>query len=146
MFWIMGFLVGKKLLLILRIIIFICVFSCMCLYCCWGVYLQCSQRATNRATSMVLKLFADYLETLQKRGMYKIVRAGHQGWSIRRGYWEDLTSSWPASWTWAIDGCLPVPLSLECTFCPPFPHYELFQGCSLERVTYCWDNLDCAHD
>lgn len=28
----------------------------------------------------------------------------------------------------------PPPLSLECTFCPSFPQWGLFQRCSLERV------------
>lgn len=72
----------KKLLLILRIIVCICVLSCMRLYSCCGIYLQCSQTAAKRATSMVIKPLADYSETLQKRRMYNIIRVG---WRVRGG-------------------------------------------------------------
>ena len=56
--------------------------------------------------------------------------------------WEDMTTHWPASWTPAVRGSShPLP-SLQYTFCPPFPQWELFQGQSLERVKCCWDHLD----
>lgn len=40
----------------------------------------------------------------------------------------------------------PDPPSLECTFCPLFPPWELFQGCGLERVRRRWDHLDCVRN
>lgn len=39
---------------ILRTIILICNFSCICLYCCCGICLQCSQRATQGAASVLM--------------------------------------------------------------------------------------------
>lgn len=38
----------KKLLIILGLLISVCVFSYMCLYCCCGICLQCSQIAKNK--------------------------------------------------------------------------------------------------
>ena len=69
----------KKLLLISRIIILICVFSCMCLYCCCRICHQGSQIAVKQATSMLLKHLTDAQGTLWRRGICDIVRAGHQG-------------------------------------------------------------------
>ena len=37
---------------------------------------------------------------------------------------------------------LPASWSLACTFYPPYPHWELFQGPSLERAVWCWDHLN----
>lgn len=44
----------------LEIIALICVFSCIHLYCCSGIYLQCSQAATKAAISKIVKPLADY--------------------------------------------------------------------------------------
>lgn len=49
------------------------------------------------------------------------------------------------SWTWVTGGSSPPPLcpqSLEHRLCPQFPPQEPLQGCTLERVTRCWDHLD----
>ena len=48
-----------KFLLILGIIL-VCIFSCMCPYCCCGICLQCSQTTAKEATSMLEKLLADH--------------------------------------------------------------------------------------
>lgn len=116
---------GKKLLLILGIIILIGVFSYTYLYCNHSICFQCSQIATKPATSMLMKPLADYSgHIVEEEGVYKTVRAGHSGWSVGGAHWEDRTSSWSMSWTWAIWGSNPPPLSLECTCCPSFLWWE----------------------
>lgn len=67
MVWIMGLLV-EKLFLILGIIILICVFSCMCLHFCSGLCVQCSQRATKGATSMLIRPFAECSGHIMEEG------------------------------------------------------------------------------
>lgn len=51
----MGLLVGKKL----SLLIFISVFSSMCLYSFWGISLHRSWTAARRATSGLVKPLAD---------------------------------------------------------------------------------------
>lgn len=47
------------------------------------------------------------------------------------GHGEDMTAGEPASCTQATGGAIP-PLFVECTLCPPFPRWELFQELALE--------------
>lgn len=68
MVWIMGLLVKKKKELIWGIIALICVFSCIYLYCCCGICLQCSQIATEGDTSTLMKPFADHPGYAAKEG------------------------------------------------------------------------------
>lgn len=46
-----------------------------------------------------------------------------------------MTTCWPISWPQAVRGYLPIPLSLECVFCPPFPQWESFSR------TQPWKNI-----
>ena len=95
---------GKKLLLILGIIIFICVFSCMCLCCCYSICLQCSQTALKRAASRLLKPPADNSgRTLQMQ----VVGASHKGRPLE----EVIERSWPP--TDPSRGSSLPPLTLE---------------------------------
>ena len=55
----MGLLV-EKVVTYLKIIIFICALSCMCLYYYYGICLQCKQIITSQATSVQVKPFADF--------------------------------------------------------------------------------------
>ena len=82
---IMGLLMGKKMLLIFGTIILLCVFSCMCLYCCYGVCFQCSQTATKPSTSMLVKPLADSPGHTEEERAHGIVRAPHEGRSIGGG-------------------------------------------------------------
>ena len=72
MVWIMGLLVEKKVtyfrnhssrlhILGIKIFrnIFICVFSCTCLYCYCGICLQCMQIAAKGVAAILVKLIAD---------------------------------------------------------------------------------------
>ena len=42
------------------------------------------------------------------------------------GHREHGTAGWPLSWTQAVGGSLPPPLSLECILCSPFPKWGPF--------------------
>lgn len=136
----MGLYVGKLLLILGFILIY--VFSCMCLYCCCGTHLQCSQIAAKQATSMLLKHLAMLSgHIVEEAGACKMVRASHEGWSVGGGNQEDVTTELdPGNWKLLI-----LSLSLECTFCPPFPQWEVFQGQSWESMC-CWDHLDRIRD
>lgn len=72
------------------IIVLTCVFSCMCLHCCCGICLYCSQIAI---TFMPVNCLLTSQGTLQKSGAYGIVR----GTECRR-----KSSRSPSSWTQAI--------------------------------------------
>lgn len=39
--------------------------------------------------------------------------------NVGGGHWEEVTTSWPKSWTMGIRGSSIPPMSLECTFCSP---------------------------
>lgn len=57
-----------------------------------------------------------------------------------------MTASWSRSWTrqWEAPRFLPWPSSVLFTW---LPHSQkLPQGCSLERVMWCWDHLGRVHD
>lgn len=83
-----GCTLGENLLLILGLLLlssfffFFRLFSCMCLYCCCGLCLQCSQLATKQATSPPMKPFTDHLRHLAEEvGVKheKILRDSHEG-------------------------------------------------------------------
>lgn len=40
---------------------------------------------------------------------------------------EDMTTGWPANWTWTIQGFSPILLPLQSTLCPPFHSQKLAQ-------------------
>ena len=62
--------------------------------------------------------------------------------SVRGGYQDNVTASWPESRIQAIRGSLPTsqPLDVHSVYC--FHSQSHGQGCSLERTTTCWDHLD----
>ena len=76
----------------------------------------------------------------------KIVRAGHQGWSVEGGHREERTARWSVSWFQAIKVSLPPLLSLQCIFSPLFLHSESLQALSLKWVMSCWDHLRCIYN
>ena len=83
--------------------------------------------------------------TLWKRRAWKILRPGHEGWSVK-GNWEGTTTSWPKGWMWAIGGFsfTPCPWNLHYAHCSHSGSH--FQRCRLEKITCCWDDLDGKHD
>lgn len=53
-------------------------------------------------------------------------------------YQEDVTSSWPKSWVWAIGSSSAPPTRGMCVL-PTFPNsWSRFQGCSFESTVCCW--------
>lgn len=85
-------LLVEKVFGILGIITLICVFSCMCPYCCHLLacaiclhvplllyLLPVQQVAAKWAISIPVKLFADHSGILQKKGTGKILRASRRG-------------------------------------------------------------------
>lgn len=110
MAWITGFLV-EKLLLSLRIIILICVSSCMCFSCCCGVCLQYSQIATKWAPPMLVKPPLDCSGHNTKEGCiygHKSQSWGLEGW-VRTG--RRHSHSWLESLTQTIGDSLPTACS-----------------------------------
>lgn len=134
----------KKLWLILGNIILICVFSYMCLYCGCGICLQCSQGAAKQAISMLMKPLADCSGLFVEKGACKIVRASQRG-ECRRRSWRGCDCGLIQELNTGHQKLF-IPPSLKCTFCPPFPQGELFQGHSLERAVRCWDHQDGIHN
>ena len=61
------------------------------------------------------------VDSLERTYIFTVVNLSIQGhcWG---GHLEDLSSMWPVSPAWVIIGTSPPFLSLEGTFCPPFPH------------------------
>lgn len=83
---------------------------------------------------LVMNLSPDHAQAIEdQKKKKKSVAEGHQ---------EDVTTSWPKSWTQATRGSSPTPLSWEYTFCPHSHTRSRFRGCSLQRATCCWDCLD----
>lgn len=65
---------------------------------------------------------------------------------VGRRHQGDMPTSWRWNWMWAIWGPSPAPPILECMFCPQFPQWELFQGCSLKRVRCRHNHMDGIGD
>ena len=87
--------------------------------------------SAKQATSMLVKHLANLSgHIVEEAGACKMVRASHEGWSVGGSNQEDvITELDPGNWR-----LLTLYLSLECTFCPPFPQWEVFQGHSLEKA------------
>lgn len=67
--------------------------------------------------------------------------AGSLTWSLASvggSHQEQVTSSWPLNCNQAMRGCWVPSLSLQCTFCPPFPYWGGVWGLSLERPPLDW--------
>lgn len=87
----------KKLLLILGLLLLM-FFSCMYMYCCSEVCLQCGHLVTKQATSLLLKPLADHSGHLAEEGTCEAVRASHQWWSLEERLFYDETAVCPTSW------------------------------------------------
>lgn len=66
-------------------------------------------------TSILMKPLADHSEHTVE-GQVSIVRAGHKGWNVAGGPWEDVTIRWPSNWLLIIgDLLLPCPWNAHST-------------------------------
>ena len=64
---------------------------------------------------------------------------------VAGGHREDVTISWPISWTQAVRSSSPLPLSLKCVFCTLFPQWKPPPG-GLDRTMCYWDYLGGIRD
>ena len=108
-----GILDGKNLLLILGIIILIDIFSCMCLYRCCGISLQCHQKAFQQGTSLQVKPLADCSGCTEEERRVRDCKSRSRGWRVGGGRLEELISGWE-SWVPAVRGSSPPPHSWNC--------------------------------
>ena len=63
--------------------------------------------------------------------------------NVGGGHQEDMIESWPTSWFQAIGGSPPLPLSLECMFCP---QWELILRTQLWGSNVLLNHLDGISD
>ena len=75
---------------------------------------------------------------VSKRGCGRLRKTSKTFQVFGGGHGKDRTPGWL--------GLLTPSLFLKCTFCPPCPHWELFQWQSLDAVECFWDCLDAACD
>lgn len=73
------------------IIVLFCIFSCMSLYCCYGICLQCSQTATKGAATMLVKPLADRSGHNAEAGACEVPRALRRGRGLWRAHNHQLT-------------------------------------------------------
>ena len=73
---------GKKLSLTLEIIVLICVFSYMGLYCCCDICFHNSQTAAKQVPPMLVKSLTACSGPDAEEGSCEIVRSGHEVWNV----------------------------------------------------------------
>lgn len=122
----------KKLSLILGTTVLTYDFSCMCLYDCCDIFLQCSLWCTKWATLMLVKCLVECSGHMMKGRLVWAFKS--QLWEAK--YWRRSTRRYDCQLTLGLEPDnweVPTPpLALECMFCWSAPFLEAIPKYSLE--------------